>query len=71
MSTTIVNDYGQLMFMGARTDLSCSNTAMMVIQTFRIFVMTLTLLLVAGCQTKGPTPSEGAASSAGRHDRNR
>ena len=60
----MVNDYGQLMFMGARTDLSCSNTAMMVTQTFRILVMTLTLLLVAGCQTKGPTPNEGAPSSS-------
>ena len=60
----MVNDYGQLMFMGAPTDLSCSNTAMMVTQTFRILVMTLTLLLVAGCQTKGPTPNEGAPSSS-------
>jgi hypothetical protein len=60
----MVNDYGQLMFVGAPTDLSCSNSAMMVTQTFRIFVMTLALLLVTGCQTKGPTPKEGAPSSS-------
>ena len=60
----MVNDYGQLMFKGARSDLSCSNTAMMVIRSSRIFVMTLAFVLVGGCQSKGPTPKEGTASSS-------
>ena len=63
----MVNDYGQLMFMGARRDLSCSNTAMIAIRSSYVFLatlVTLALLLVAGCQTKGPTPSEGTPSSS-------
>jgi hypothetical protein len=60
----MVNDYGQLMFMGARTDLSCSNTAMMVIQSFRVPMLALALLVVAGCQNKGPTPKEGTPSTS-------
>jgi len=59
----MVNDYGQLMFMGARTDLSCSNTAMMVIRSFRVLTMALALLVVAGCENKGPTPKEGTLSA--------
>jgi hypothetical protein len=61
--TTMVNDYGQLVFLDARTDLSCSTTAMMVIRSFQISVVALALLLAAGCQNKGPTPKEGSAST--------
>jgi len=60
----MVNDYGQLMFMGARTDLSCSNTAMMVIRSFGVSMVALALLVVAGCQNKGPTPKEGTPSTS-------
>jgi hypothetical protein len=59
----MVNVYGQLMFVGARSDLSCSNTAMMVIRSSCVFVVTLGLLLVGGCQSKGPTPKDGAPST--------
>jgi hypothetical protein len=63
----MVNDYGQPLFVGARTDLSCSNTAMMVIRSSYVFVVVpglLGLLLVAGCQNKGPTPNEAAPSAS-------
>lgn len=59
----MVNNYGQLMFVGARTDLSCSTTAMMMIRSLHVFVMALALLLVTGCQNKGPTPNEGDPST--------
>jgi hypothetical protein len=41
----------------------CSNTAMMMKRSLHIFVMSLALLLVLGCQNKGPTPKEGTAST--------
>jgi len=59
----MVNDYGQLRIQRAPSDLSCSNSAMMVIRSFPLFVMTLALLLATGCENKGPTPKEGTAST--------
>ena len=67
----MVNDYGQLMFKGARSDLSCSNTAMMVIRSFRIFVMTLALRARRRLPEQGTDPEGGdrfEQHGAGRND---
>ena len=44
-------------------DAKCSNTAMNSIRSFQVYVMSFALLLMAGCQNKGPTPKEGAPSN--------
>jgi hypothetical protein len=36
---------------------------MKLIRSFHVFVMSLALLLMAGCQTKGPTPKDGTPST--------
>ena len=59
----MVNDYGQVMLLGAPIDPSCSTTPMKLIRSFHVFLMSLALVLTAGCQTKGPTPKEGAPST--------
>jgi hypothetical protein len=41
----------------------CSNTPMMMKRLPHVFVMSLALLLVLGCENKGPTPKEGAPSA--------
>jgi len=60
--TTMVNNYGQLMFVGAHSDLSCSTTPMMT-RSLHVFLVSMALLLVAGCKSKGPTPKEGAGAT--------
>ena len=61
----MVNDYGQLTLMGAPIALSCSTTPMKLTRSFPFAtsLAPLLVLLLAGCQAKGPTPKEGAPST--------
>lgn len=63
----MVNNYSHIMFVSARSDLSCSTWAMRTNRTLPVFVIALALLLVAACQAKGPAPKEatGAAPRVG------
>ena len=65
----MVNDYGQLV---CSADVQGCTERSLVLQ-YRddgdsiasvFFVMTLAFVLVGGCQSKGPTPNEGTASSS-------